>query len=237
MLGRRVRLLRAAPGPRRLRRDRDRRAPAVGPAPQGRDGRRVLRRHQPAVRRRDTAAEPGRDHAAVGDRQHADDALSRRHPQHGLHALVGQGPRGRRQAGVEDAAARSGRSTASRQATRPASATRRCTPRRSARSPRSGEQLLPAEGRRPAVAGHVRAQDRRAGVPRLPVDRRADRRPLPEAREPLHRHEPQVVHVHERRPPRLARSGHVQPLVRLPADLRRAAGAAAPRQREGGARR
>ena len=39
-------------GARRLRRHRDRRAPAVGRAPQGRDGRRLLRRHQPAVRRR-----------------------------------------------------------------------------------------------------------------------------------------------------------------------------------------
>ena len=37
LLGRRVRLLRAAAGPRRLRRDRDRRAPAVGAARQGRD--------------------------------------------------------------------------------------------------------------------------------------------------------------------------------------------------------
>ena len=52
LLGRGVRLLRAAPGARRLRRHRDRRAPAVGAAPQGRDDGRLLRRHQPAVRRR-----------------------------------------------------------------------------------------------------------------------------------------------------------------------------------------
>ena len=38
----------------------------MGRAPQGRHDRRLLRRHQPAVRRRDAAAEPGRDHAAVG---------------------------------------------------------------------------------------------------------------------------------------------------------------------------
>ena len=50
----------------------------------------------------DAAAEPGGDHAAVGDRQHADDAVSGRHPQHRLHARVGEGPRARRQAGVED---------------------------------------------------------------------------------------------------------------------------------------
>ena len=39
----------------------------------------------------DAAAEPGRDHAAVGDRQHRDDALSGRHPQHRLRAR--RGPR------------------------------------------------------------------------------------------------------------------------------------------------
>ena len=37
-------------------------------------------------------------------------------------------------------------------------------------------------GRRSAGAGHVRPQDPRPDVPRLPVDRRADRRPLPDAR-------------------------------------------------------
>ena len=41
----------------------------------------------------DAAAEPGRDHAAVGDRQHGDDALPGRDPQHRLRALVGEGPR------------------------------------------------------------------------------------------------------------------------------------------------
>ena len=56
LLGRRLRLLRAAPGPRRLRRDRDDRPPAMGPPPQGCDGGRLLRRDQPAFRwRRPTA--------------------------------------------------------------------------------------------------------------------------------------------------------------------------------------
>ena len=71
LLGRRVRLLRAAAEPRRLRRDRDRRAPALGAASQGRDDRHLLRRDQPAVRRRDRPAGPRGDHAAVGDRRHA----------------------------------------------------------------------------------------------------------------------------------------------------------------------
>ena len=68
-------------------------------APQGRDDGHLLRRDQPAVHRPDAAAEPRRDHAALGDRQHADDALSGRHPQHRLRARLGQGARPRRQAG------------------------------------------------------------------------------------------------------------------------------------------
>ena len=51
LLGRRVRLLRAVAEPRRLRRDRDDRAPAVGEGPQGRHDGHLLRRHQPAVHR------------------------------------------------------------------------------------------------------------------------------------------------------------------------------------------
>ena len=39
---------------------------------------------------------------------------------------------------------------------------------------------------------------------------------------------PQVVHLHQRHPHRLARPGHVQPLVRLPRALRREAGADRP---------
>ena len=52
LLGRRVRLLRAAAEPRRLRRDRDDRPPAVGAASQGRDDGHLLRRDQPALHRR-----------------------------------------------------------------------------------------------------------------------------------------------------------------------------------------
>src|SRR5205085_1143075 len=49
LLGRGVRLLRAAPEPGRLRRDRDRRPAAVGGGAQGGDDGDLLRRHQPAV--------------------------------------------------------------------------------------------------------------------------------------------------------------------------------------------
>ena len=89
------------------------------------------------------------------------------------------------------------------------------------------QRPLRPEGRRPAGARPLRAEDQRAGLPRLPVHRRADRRALPVAAEALHRHEAQVVHVRQRRPPRLARPGHVRALVRLPRALRRAPPAAA----------
>ena len=80
---------------------------------------------------------------------------------------------------------------------------------------RANDHYVP-DGRRPAVADHVRQQDQRAGVHGLPVDRRADRRSLPDPGRALHRHRPQVVHVHQRHPRRLARPGDLQPLVRLP---------------------
>ena len=87
------------------------------------------------------------------------------------------------------------------------------------------QPLLRAEGRRPAVADHVRAQDQRAGVPGLPVHRRADRWALPGHRVAFHGHRAQVVHVHQRRPHRLARSADVPALVRLPRAVRRPTGA------------
>ena len=100
------------------------------------------------------------------------------------------------------------------------------------------ERSLRARRRRPAVAGDVREQDQRPGVHGVPVDGRADRRPLPDPGEALHRDGPQVVHVHERHPRRLARARDFQPLVRLPPALRGEAGAdrelgAAPGRRAG----
>ena len=59
----------------------------------------------------------------------ADDALSRRHPQHRLRGGVGQGPHPRRQAGRPEEGASPGPTSAFRRATRPARPTRRCTAR------------------------------------------------------------------------------------------------------------
>ena len=127
-----------AAGPRRLRRDRDGRAPALGGERQGRDARHLLRRDQPAVRRRDPAAQPGGDHAAVGDRRHADDALSGRDPQHRLRPRVGAGPSRRRRSRRARPPASPGPGSRSRAATRSARTTRTCTPRPSTCSRRSG---------------------------------------------------------------------------------------------------
>ena len=85
--------------PRRLRRDRDRRAPALG-----RCTARSAWSASPTAASASSSsarppAQPRRDHAAVGDRQHRDHALPRRHPQHRLRPRVGRGPRRRRQAG------------------------------------------------------------------------------------------------------------------------------------------
>ena len=54
-------------------------------------------------------AEPRRDLAAVGDRRDADDAVSRRHPQHRLRGRLGQGARPRRPAGLGETAGSRGR--------------------------------------------------------------------------------------------------------------------------------
>ena len=77
----------------------------------------------------DEPAEPGRDLAAVGDRQDADDPLSRRHPQHRLRARVGEGAHPRRAARRRPTAASRGRTSGSRTATRPARPTRPSTAR------------------------------------------------------------------------------------------------------------
>ena len=225
LLGRGVRLLRAAPEPGRLRRGRDDRAAAVGAAPQGRHDGHLLRRHQPALHGAGEPAEPGRDLAAVGDRQHADHALPGRDPEHGLRGGLGAGARPRRDAGVADR--RAGLGLPAHPAGRPDLQGQPGPARRGGRpdgeDPR--QRPLRAGGRRPAVADHVREQDQGADVHGLPVDRRADGRPLPRPRRALHRHEPQVVHVHERHARRLARPGDVRPLVRLPRAVRGAAGA------------
>ena len=95
LLRRRLRLLRAAAEPRRLRRHRDHRQPALGQGPQGRDDGHLLRRHQPALHRPAAPAAPRRDRADVGDRRDGHDALPRRRPQHRLRRRLGQGAPGR----------------------------------------------------------------------------------------------------------------------------------------------
>ena len=132
LLGRRVRLLRAAAGPRRLRRDRDGRPPAVGREPQGRDDGHLLRRHQPALRGEDAPAAPGGDHPAVGDRRHGERRSTRAGILNTGFALEWAKDR------VHDAlpaSATGGQGWAlaadQERATRRARPTRRCTPRRS----------------------------------------------------------------------------------------------------------
>ena len=171
-------------------------------------------------------AEPGRDLAAVGDRRDADHALPGRHPQHGLRRRLGQGAPAGGQAGRRRRPARSGPTSGSRsgdQTCKDNQALHGRGRRPDQEDPR--ERPLPAQGRRPARAGHVRPQDQRADVHGLPVRRRADRRPLPDARRALHRHGQEVVHVHQRHARRLARPRDLQPLVRLPRALRRQTGA------------
>ena len=141
LLGWGVRLLRAAPEPRRLRRGRDGRPAAVGRPQQGRDARHLLRRHQPALHRPDSPPEPGRDRASLGDRRGADDALSGRHAQHRIRLRVGAGAdgprRGRPTPPIPTTAPRPGPSSASPMAIRPAGTTRTCTPRPPTSSRRS----------------------------------------------------------------------------------------------------
>ena len=211
--GGRVQLLRAAAEPRWLRRDRDRGAPAVGAAPQGGDDRHLLRRHQPVVRGRHRSARPGGDRAAVGDRQHRDHAVSRRDPQHRLRGAVRAGARFRRRARF--ARPRRGLGAPADPRRRPhlpgqpgAAHRRRQRCRRDIRQP----VLRPILGE-PAESRHVRAQDPRPRVPRVSVDRRADRGSLPGAGRALHRHATEVVHVHQRCPHRLTRPRHGGALV------------------------
>ncbi len=50
----------------------------------------------------------------------------------------------------------------------------------------------------PGLSGYLRQPDQGSDLPGLPVDRRADRRPLCRSGPALHRHSTQVVHVHQR---------------------------------------
>ena len=137
----------------------------------------------------DEPAEPGRDHAAVGDRQHRHDALPGRDPQHRLRPVLGQGPRPRRAPGLTDRRPGAGPASASRRATRRARRTRRCTQAVDLLTKIDENQYYcprsPTRWRPVKFVHKIQAP----GVPRLPVDRRADRRPLPDLAEPLHGHD------------------------------------------------
>ena len=201
--------------PRRLRHHRDRRAPAVGAARQGRDDGHLLRRHQPAVHRADAAAEPLGDHADLADRSDADDALPGRHPQHRVRLRVGQaarrGGRAGRTRGGPGSALGLGEDPGGRRGLQGEPG----APRAGAGPDQQGQgqRHLPAEGGRPAVAAHVRRQDQRADVHGLPVPGRADGRPLPDALHATDRYGQEVGHVGRtaptstRSPPRRSTAG------------------------------
>ncbi len=223
LLRRRLRLLRAPAEPRRLRRHRDHRPSALGQGPPGRHDGHLLRRHQPALHRPAATAAPRRDLAAVGPRRHRDHAVPRWRPEHRLRRGLGQGapergagcrhrrqghPGVRREAGGERGPDLQGQPGAAPRGRRP-----------DGQDP--GQQPLQPAGGRPAGPGHLRAQDQRPHVPGLPVAGRTDRRSLPDPGLALHRHEQEVVHLHQRRARRLARPRDAEPVVRLPRALRR----------------
>ena len=114
------------------------------------------------------------------------------HPQHRVRAELERGARPRRAAGVPDrrpalgAGPDQGRGLGLPGQPGPA--------RRGGQPDRQGPRQRPlrARHRRPAGPDHLRAQDPRADVRRLPVDRRADRRPLRRSGPALHRHPAQV---------------------------------------------
>ena len=105
-------------------------------------------------------------------------------PEHGLRVQLGRRPRPRRSAGSRRPALGE---RPDRERERP---DRRPLPGEPGAPPRGGgppredrrERLLRPRGGRPALAEDLRRQDQRPDLPRLPVDRRADRRALPDAR-------------------------------------------------------
>ena len=128
LLRRRLRLLREAAEPGRLRRGGDRRPPALGAERPGGHGRRLLRRDQPALRRRDGAAASGRDHAALGDRQLRDHPLPGRAAQHRRSPCSGPRTGSTTRSRPRPRMARAGRTSGSRKAIRSARQIRLCTP-------------------------------------------------------------------------------------------------------------
>ena len=176
---------------------------------QGRDDGHLLRRHQPALHRRDQPAEPGRDLAAVGDRQHADDALPGRHPQHRLRARVGEGARPRRRCRRRPTAARRWAYQ------RIQEGDQTCADNQDA-APRGGQPA--GEDPAPTTTTSRRSPTRsspvtfvhKINVPVFMACQWTDEQTgghCPTLAGALHRHRAQVVHVHQRHPRRLARPG------------------------------
>ncbi len=134
-----------------------------------------------------SAAAPGRDHPAVGDRQHRHHALPGRPAQHRLRRAVGAGPGRRLEAGLADRGpglglqADPGRGSDLQGQPDPAHRSR--GPDRQDLQ----EPLLPAESREPTVSRDLRQQHQGARLHGLSVQRRADRRPLSQPRRPVHR--------------------------------------------------
>ena len=175
----------------------------------------------------DQPAEPRRDHAALGARPDADDALPRRHPQHRLRRRAGRrsgsttpcppvptaaspGPTSRSRSGDDDLHRR----------------TRRCTPRRSTCWRRSATTTTTA--RRSPTRSRRSPSSTRSTCPTFMACQWTDEQTgghCPTLADALHRHRQEVVHLHERHPRRLARPRDLQPLVRLPQALRGQAGA------------
>ena len=208
-----------------VRRDRDDRPPTVGARSQGRDDGHLLRRDQPAVHGAARSARPRGDLTAVDDRRDRDDALSRRRSSTPASRSRGRSSARRRPSPPGRTAVSRGRTSRSRGRHdvrgQPGAARRGGRPDAEDR----GQRALRPDGRRSARPDHVRQQDQGAGVHGLPVGGRADGRTLPRSRPALHRHDAEVVHLHQRRAHRLARSGHLRPLVRLPGAVRRPPGA------------
>ena len=154
----------------------------------------------------------------------ADDALSRRHPQHRLRAVVGQGPRARRAAGVADRRPGVGATSASSGGDTDCKANQ-------ALHAEAVDLLAKIDANHyyvPKVADPLAPVTfvHKINVPVFLACQWTDEQTgghCPTLADALHRHEPQVVHVHQRHAHRLARPGDVQPLVRLPRALRRAA--------------
>ena len=184
----------------------------------------LLRRHQPAVRRRHAAAEPVGDRAALGARPDADDALSGRHPQHRLRPQLGRGARPTTprppspdggQAWAYEQIQNGDQICKDNQQLHPQAVDLLAKVRRnSTYKPKVADPLAPL-----TFVDKIK-------VPTFIACQWTDEQTgghCPTLASRVHRHRQEVVHVHQRNPRRLARPRDLQQVVRLPLALRRAA--------------